>query len=519
MARIYYLISILVFILSSCAQMGTLTGGNKDTFAPAPINDKITPLNKSLNFTESSITIPFDEFFKLKNPTENIFIVPPHATIDATVKGKDLILSWSEQLKENTTYSIYINGAVQDISEGNDSIIQYVFSTGNHIDTTAYSTFIIDAWSNKAVSNCVLALLDPETGELINFAESDAKGFVKLNFIQPAKYKMLAFIDENRNLKHDEYEAVGFRQDSIITIFDTEIDSLILRVFYPQPKPQIRSLKFKPPGKLIIGSTYPIENESLFINNFPVDKAHYKKINNDSLHVFFNADTITQLEFVLQSKNYIDTSRIRITSRQKQSTIQIKNLNKGGVIAPSDSIIFELNDEIISIDESKIHLFKSQDSIEINDIEYSFSLNHLSISFDREQYSEVNVEMEAGAIICTNDTNRVYKKMLTLNADRKYGVVNINISEYHSALIIEALNKGKVVRKEYVSQGLEKLVLRELLPGEYSFRIIKDENNNGRWDVGNLENRIQAEKIDIYTKPVKVRANWEVDIDLIPLND
>ena len=325
MARVYYLISLLVLMLSSCAQMGTLSGGDKDTFAPKPIENKIDPPNKSLNFTEKSITIPFDEFFKLKNPTQNIFIVPPHAIIDATVKGKDLILSWSEQLKENTTYSIYINGAVQDISEGNDSIIQYVFSTGDQIDTTSYSTFIIDAWSNKAVSNCVLALFDTESGELINFAESDAEGFVKLNYVQPANYKMLAFIDENRNLEHDEYEVVGFRSDSIITISESIIDSSIIRIFHPQTKPQIRSLKFKPPGMLSIGSTHPIENESLFINNMLVDKAHYKKINNDSLHVFFDADSIAQLELVLQTKNYIDTSRIRIHGLvfwQKQGNLQ-----------------------------------------------------------------------------------------------------------------------------------------------------------------------------------------------------
>ena len=519
MARVYYLISILVFILSSCAQVGRLTGGDKDKFAPAPIEKKIAPPNKTLNFSKNNITIPFDEFIKLKNLTQNIFIVPPHAKIDAAVKGKDLILSWDEKLNENTTYSIYLNGAVQDISEGNDSIIQYVFSTGNHIDTTSYSTYIIDAWSNKAVKNCVLALFDTESGKLINFAESDAKGFVKLNYVQPAKYKLLAFIDKNRNLKHDKFEVVGFRNNSIINISETVIDSSVIRVFTPQPKPQIRSLKFKPPGMLLIGSTHPIENESLFINNLKLDKAHYKKITDDSLHVFFNADSITQLKFVLQSENYVDTSRIRITNRQKRSAIQIKNFNKNGIVAPSDSIILELNDEIISIDKSKIHLLNSQDSIEINDVKYDFDLNHLTISFNRNQHPEVNVELEAGAIICTEDTSRIYKGVLTLNAEKKYGIINIDISKYHSALIIEVLNKGKTVRRVPVSNGMEKMILRELLPGEYSFRIIIDENNNGRWDTGNIESRTQAEKIAIYAKPTKVRANWEVDIELIPIDE
>jgi len=53
-------------------------------------------------------------------------------------------------------------------------------------------------------------------------------------------------------------------------------------------------------------------------------------------------------------------------------------------------------------------------------------------------------------------------------------------------------------------------------PGEYKIRVFFDENNNGKWDAGNFYEKIQPEKVVIYTDPVEkinkiaVRANWEL---------
>ncbi len=41
--------------------------------------------------------------------------------------NKTLQLDLESNLAENTTYSLYLNGAVKDITEGNDSLIQMYF--------------------------------------------------------------------------------------------------------------------------------------------------------------------------------------------------------------------------------------------------------------------------------------------------------------------------------------------------------------------------------------------------------
>jgi hypothetical protein len=44
--------------------------------------------------------------------------------------------------------------------------------------------------------------------------------------------------------------------------------------------------------------------------------------------------------------------------------------------------------------------------------------------------------------------------------------------------------------------------------------VIHDENQNGKWDTGDVFLKKQAEKIDFYTQKVKIRANWETEVEL-----
>lgn len=122
------LILFLPVLLTACAQIGILSGGDEDVYAPKPLEDKISPPNESVNFTGNKVIIPFDEFILLNNPQQTIQLVPDHADLKATVQKKDLKIEWEENLQPNTTYVIYLNGTVKDATEGNDSLITYVFS-------------------------------------------------------------------------------------------------------------------------------------------------------------------------------------------------------------------------------------------------------------------------------------------------------------------------------------------------------------------------------------------------------
>jgi len=83
-----------LFLLSSCAQIEVLSGGDKDIYAPQPDLGKMSPTNGSVNFQGQEMIIPFNEFFTLNNPGENIVVVPPDFKVKAKIKKKNLLLSW-----------------------------------------------------------------------------------------------------------------------------------------------------------------------------------------------------------------------------------------------------------------------------------------------------------------------------------------------------------------------------------------------------------------------------------------
>ena len=139
-----------------CAEVGLITGGNKDNTAPKPV--KINPEFGTTNFDVSEIEFEFDEYLKLNDPSSTILLSPNNSKTKASSKGKTVTITFLDSLEENTTYQLQLNKTIKDITEGNDSLITYVFSTGQFLDSLNYKIQVIDAYSNKPVKNVNVGL-------------------------------------------------------------------------------------------------------------------------------------------------------------------------------------------------------------------------------------------------------------------------------------------------------------------------------------------------------------------------
>jgi uncharacterized protein (DUF2141 family) len=74
-----------------------------------------------------------------------------------------------------------------------------------------------------------------------------------------------------------------------------------------------------------------------------------------------------------------------------------------------------------------------------------------------------------------------------------------------------------MVAEKFIESTLDRIKIPELEAGDYTFKVIRDANANGRWDTGNLESRTLPEQIDPFTKATTVRANWEIEVELLPI--
>lgn len=517
MAGKYLLIIISIALISSCAQIGSLTGGDKDTNAPIPDLANSNPPNRSVNFDGKSIEISFDEFIKLNNPAQTIKMVPPHASIDAEVKGKSLILKWEDSLRVNTTYAIYLNQAVKDVTEGNDSLIQFVFSTGSQLDSLSYTCHVIDAVSYSPVENSLVALFDPSNGEVINVINSGKEGLAELRYIHPGEYMIQAFIDDNQNLKIDKNERVGFKDEDLVRIDSSIYDSIPFRLFTPRPKPAIRTAKFIAPGSFIIGTSVVPINPEFFYNGERIDSFNIRTYVRDSFQLFLPVDKINSGTIKMDAENYSDSVKLLVLDSQKQKAINLRSMLLNNQLKPNGIINLEANDLITAIDTSRIKILNLPDS-SLNEIEYlSIDKNFFHFQVKNRLTEKVIISIPKGSVIFQNGVNESFEAEYTLNQEKKFGSLIVVAPQYDSIGIIRILSAGKIVDEKRLVTGTDKVEFKYLNPGDYTFEVLLDVNNNGYWDTGDLESKLQPESIDHFPEPVKVRANWEISTTLTPV--
>ena len=70
-----YLLILLLFTFISCARMGEPDGGWYDETPPKILGT--SPANGSDDVNSKKVTILFNEFVKLDNPTEKVVVSPP----------------------------------------------------------------------------------------------------------------------------------------------------------------------------------------------------------------------------------------------------------------------------------------------------------------------------------------------------------------------------------------------------------------------------------------------------------
>jgi len=479
-----FLVFGILLILASCAQIGTLSGGEKDEIAPKPIESKVEPLNGSTYFMSKTVTIPFDEYIKLNNPTDNILIVPPHAKIEASLHKKNLILNWKDTLEENTTYTIYLNRAVKDIREGKDSLMQYVFSTGAFIDSLSYKVNVVDAFSNAPISGCLVALYENKIDSVLPtyFSQTDKTGWASIKYIKKGAYSLIAFEDKNKDLLYQKTERIALRSNKIL-IDSSSVDSSRLRLFSPELPPNITSLKYQAPGLFELEANRSIDNANIYLNRKKLNTSEFKFLN-DHKFTFLHSvkDTsIKTLEVIVQNELINDTISLRILEKEKLG----KTKNKK--------------------DSSEVKI----DKIEENQ-------NYLSIIFSKKGLKDVLLKVDPNGIeLKDSQLKDTIKLDFTIKEEKEFGAINLDASLYTQPIVVEVLNGETVVKTLHFSSGGKKLIER-LEPADYKFRVIIDQNKNGKWDTGDFNSKIQPEEIHLFLEATKVRANWEIDLKLIP---
>ena len=129
LSRICMMLFFSCLLFASCARMGQPDGGWYDEEPPKILGSQ--PEDKATSINGKKITIFFDEYIKLDNPSEKVVVSPPQLEQpEIKGQGKRITIELQDSLKDNTTYTIDFSDAISDNNEGNP-LGNYTFTFSN----------------------------------------------------------------------------------------------------------------------------------------------------------------------------------------------------------------------------------------------------------------------------------------------------------------------------------------------------------------------------------------------------
>jgi hypothetical protein len=125
------------------------------------------------------------------------------------------------------------------------------------------------------------------------------------------------------------------------------------------------------------------------------------------------------------------------------------------------------------------------------------------------------LQIEENAIIGKSGMgNSKINMMINLRSERELGSLNLKLSQGIENGVLQLMQKDKVIAESILAPTTLNVPFQNLIPSEYSFRLLMDSNQNGMWDPINVKEQKKAEIMIYFSTPVKVRANWEVETEL-----
>ncbi len=224
------LLAIAIVTLTGCARMGQPDGGWFDETPPHVV--ETSPKDQSTNVNQRTITILFDEFIKLDNPTEKVVISPPQIEApEIKGAGRRIIVELKDSLKPNTTYTVDFSDAISDNNEGNPlGNYTYSFSTGEHIDTMEVAGYVVEAENMEPIKGILVGLYDNladsafTTLPMLRVARTDSRGYFIIKGVAPGNYRIYALQEADGDYVHSQKsEKIAFSHDIITPSFKPDV--------------------------------------------------------------------------------------------------------------------------------------------------------------------------------------------------------------------------------------------------------------------------------------------------------
>ncbi len=574
---------IIIFLFGCANSITPPVGGPKDEDPPEVL--ETIPENGSANFTSDRFSIRFNEFVSLDNIQQSALISPPMKELpDFRIKGKTVQVKFNEDLKPNTTYSVYFGDAITDITEKNPlSNYTYIFSTGDYVDSLSLYGSVTNSFNLTPVEG-VFVCLYKDNNDTIEFdslpflvppyylSKTDENGRFQFTGLSNDDFFLLGLMDQNSNfffdqpgeevafldslvhpyfmdrplidtLTQDSIAEVNIENDTITIDYEAVIDSLFkekvisksveLFMFLTEDTIQ-RLLKSEvlQKNKLRFSFSQPATNVVFERFTYPLDDSlllvEYSE-NNDTVYWHLNNPPIDSLEILVTEKSdtlgylylKLDPSNPNIRAgRNKEVPKEYLGWksNISRIINPDHQLEISLSQPMVKYNNLDSTLLIYGDDTIYSPRFYfvdSNLMNRVRIPFEPVEEMQYHIYFPDSSFTSWNqlNTEEISLNLQTLPT-REYGIFVMHLHpEIKQNYIIQMMDDKETVLDEKYFTNDTTIVYNYMQPMNLKFKVIYDNNGNGKWDTGNLGQRLQPERVIFFPKETATRANWEVEED------
>jgi uncharacterized protein (DUF2141 family) len=537
---LYFLFSLLgLQLIIACAQIVNPTGGPQDTNSPQIV--KSNPENFSVRYSGRGIELKFDEYVQVKDWNNQVIVSPLlNGPLTYKIKSKSIFIDWKDTLRENTTYSFNLGAAISDNNEGNalENNV-FVFSTGSYLDSMQLSGTAINASDLKPLKDVLIMLYStyedsvPYLNKPIYFTKTKENGSFKLSNLKNGTYKIFALKDKNQNFLFDlPDESIGF-EIAPIRLETDSIQALNLSLFEEdQPKVFVKKYYAEHYGKVNILFNKAAKNIEYTILN--ADSKNFRIIqdfssNKDTLSLWLAGVNPDSLLLSIKINDKIDTLEIELpkfveetelkkgkrTNNHKQAITN--NLTKDNYLKRGQAFKLFFKNPIRGYNLDKIKLINENDTLYFSSMFEDILLKRFQVQYNFHSDSTYRLLLPSGCYtdIFGQENDSITYTFQVRNEDY-YGrlFLKIALPFKDAAYVFQLLDEKKSIIKELFMEGTaEQLSFSLLDPGQYTFKLIEDSNKDGKWNTGNYLEKVQPEKIYLYTNPITVRSNWDLELE------
>ncbi|MCF8371057.1 MAG: Ig-like domain-containing protein [Bacteroidales bacterium] len=253
----------------------------------------------------------------------------------------------------------------------------------------------------------------------------------------------------------------------------------------------------------------------------------------------FNTDTIRmEISYIRKDsldEDYLHCDTLKLGFREKEKKKKEKDTEdekpKGLQFSTLPRINSNLQKEknfemifaepISVFDTSLIQIYTTQDTNQVR-MPYSISKDsaivrgfHVSAQWEDDKRYEFVADDSAFVSIWGNYTDSTAIIFKTRPIE-DYGNIILKLESFDGPGIVQLIGEKESILDERKVKSEETVNFNYLMPGNFKLKFIFDRNGNGKWDTGKYLDKLQPEKTNYFSGEVKVRANWDLELDWDP---